>query len=344
LPIARPRRLIVAIILTAIVLVAITVVYIWIHRPDPGPIEVERADYLDHGPHNKPVAVVFVHGIFGTKTDTWINRDASFPALLAADPEFRDQIDVFLYEYFTPKFGNANSIVGLADQLRGSLEYHRVFEDHRHVVFLSHSMGGLVVRQFLLTKRDRMAKVPMLYFYATPTFGTELTVVAKEISSNPQLRGMIPIDGNDLLQSIQSQWLGSEEAKKIPSYCAYETIPIYGTTVVSQGSATALCNQDLDPISSDHIDIVKPRDRGDGRYTTFASAMRSSVLPPPAPTPDQRKDASSPGQDSSPPTSFNSTFTFTQKPFHINFVNIQVCLWVFFVGIGTFNCRRWRHS
>jgi hypothetical protein len=47
------------------------------------------------------VCVVFAHGIFGTKNDTWLNKGASFPALLAQDPAFRDHIDVFLFEYFT---------------------------------------------------------------------------------------------------------------------------------------------------------------------------------------------------------------------------------------------------
>ncbi len=309
-PSRRRRRLAWAIVgLIAIVVAVAIAVSIWLSGGDPPYV---KAGYLDRGPHNKPVAVVFVHGIFGTKTDTWVNGGASFPTLLAADPEFRDRIDVFLYEYFTPKFGKASSIVSLADELRGSLDDHGVFENHQRVVFLSHSMGGLVVRQFLLTKRDRLAKVPMLYFYATPTYGSDLTVFANLISSNPQLRGMIPLEGNDLLQSIQSGWSGSAEANQIPSYCAYETLPVYGTLVVSRASATALCNRELDPISSNHLDIVKPRDRDDSRYTRFANAMRHSVPQPPAPPPDQPKDA--------PQTSFSNTFTFTpQKPFYIKF-------------------------
>jgi hypothetical protein len=161
------------------------------------------------------------------------------------------------------------------------LDGQRVFEEHRSVIFLSHSMGGLIVRQLLLTKRDRLAQVPMLYFYATPTNGSELTLIAKEISGNPQLRGMVPLEGNDLLQSIQSNWLGWDEAKKTPSYCAYETLPTYGTIVVSMSSATALCNQDLDPIAANHLDIVKPRDRADPRYSVFATALRRSLVKPP---------------------------------------------------------------
>jgi pimeloyl-ACP methyl ester carboxylesterase len=245
---------------------------------DRSPFEIQ-ADYVDTAPHKKPLVVVFLHGIFGTKNDTWVNRGTSFPKLLAGDPEFQERTDVFLFEYFTPKFGNAASVVGLADQLRGSLEDHRVFEDHQRVVFLSHSMGGIVLRQFLLTNRQSLAKVPMLYFYATPTNGSELTVSARVISTNPQLRGMLPLEGNDLLQSIQSGWLGWEDAKRVPSLCAYETLPTYGVMVVSLSSATALCNQMSDPMSANHIDIVKPKDRDDPRYTRFATALRHFAQP-----------------------------------------------------------------
>lgn len=245
---------------------------------DASPFTID-ADYLGTSPHNKPVAVVFVHGIFGSRYETWMHQQGSFPALLAADPEFLGQLDVFVYEYFTPKFGSAATIVGLADQLRGNLDDHRVFDDHQRVVFITHSMGGLVVRQFLLGKRDRLNKVAMLYFYATPTNGAELAAAARQLSGNPQLRGMLPLDGNDLLQAIHSGWRGLDKTMRPPSYCAYELLPTYGTMVVSMASATALCDQDIDPIAANHIDIVKPTDRHDPRYTRFTSALRKSLTP-----------------------------------------------------------------
>ena len=248
---------------------------------DRSPFDV-TAKYIGLPPYNKPIAVVFVHGIFGDKSSTWMNQTSSFPAMLKADPEFQDRVDVFVYEYFTPKFGNANSVVGLADQLRGSLEDNRVFDNHQRVAIVSHSMGGLVVRRLLLNKREWLPRVAMLYFFATPTNGSELTLAARAISSNPQLRGMLPLEGNDLLQEIQSDWLGSEAAKNVPSYCAYETLSTFGVTVVSMGSATALCNQALDPMTTNHIDIVKPIDRQDRRYTRLTHALRSTLSLPPA--------------------------------------------------------------
>jgi pimeloyl-ACP methyl ester carboxylesterase len=240
---------------------------------------VVSSAYISSGKHDRPVAVVFVHGVFGERTDTWLNTEskAEFPELLAADPTFGNKIDVFVFEYFTPKFSLAPSIVDLSDQLRGELDDHRVFDEHRAVVFLAHSMGGIIVRQFLLTNRERIQKVPMIFFYATPTNGSDLAALARIASANPQLRGMTPLEGNDFLQSIQSGWLNSLQVQAIASHCAVEELPMYGQIVVSRSSASSLCNRGLDPFSSNHIDIVKPQDRSDPRYSRFTSALVKEV-------------------------------------------------------------------
>jgi Alpha/beta hydrolase family len=239
-----------------------------------------KSSYITKGAHNKAIVVVFVHGIFGTKEDTWLSPagSGSFPELLATDAEEKDKVDVFAFEYFTPKFGPAPSIVDLADQLRGELDDQHVFEDHQKVVFLAHSMGGIVVRQFLLSNPDRMLKVPMVFFYATPTNGSDLASIGRLASASPQLRGMVPIEGNDFLQSIQSGWLNSDRAKSIASYCGVEELPTFGVMVVTRSSATSLCNRGLDPFSTDHLEIVKPTSRSDPRYTRFVTALQKEVL------------------------------------------------------------------
>jgi triacylglycerol esterase/lipase EstA (alpha/beta hydrolase family) len=277
------RKEVIAVISLPIAVIAIITVmgHRWLGTSFSGkaPPEV-KASYVTTGTHHKFIAVIFVHGIFGTKDDTWLSKghQDSFPQLLASDPDLKDKVDVFAFEYFTPKFGNAPSIVDLADQLRGDLDDNRVFEDHDKIVFLAHSMGGIVVRQYLLNRQDRVPKVPMVFFYATPTNGSEMASIAKLASINPQFRGMVPLEGNDLLQSIQSMWLGSNAIKAVASYCAVEELSTFGIPIVTRSSATSLCNRAVDPISANHIDIVKPTDRTDPRYTRFVSALYKEGL------------------------------------------------------------------
>ena len=233
------------------------------------------ADYVGPGPHTKPAVVVFVHGIFGDRK-TWDSQRTSFPQLLTSDPEFAKNVDAFLFEYYSPRFGPAGNVNELAKQLKAALEDKGVLRNHAHVVFLSHSMGGLVTRRALLLMRD-LSKVNMIYFYATPTDGAAIAELASKISSSPQLKSMLPLEGNEALQQVQDDWMNWQEARNLPSYCAYEMLATDGVFVVTQSSARALCNRLPEGMTADHITIVKPPSRSDERYERFATALRETV-------------------------------------------------------------------
>lgn len=237
-----------------------------------------KASYVGEGSHHKPVAVVFVHGIFGDET-TWASQETSFPQLLTSDPAFADKVDAFVFRYYSPRFGPAGNVAELAKQLKAALEDNHVLQDHEHVVFLCHSMGGLVTRRALILMRD-LKKVSMIYFYATPGNGAEIAQLAGRISSSPQLKSMLPLEGNEALQQIQDDWMNWPEARTLPSYCSYETLATDGVIVVNQASARSLCNRLPEAMTANHSQIVKPEDRTDPRYTRFATALQETALNP----------------------------------------------------------------
>jgi pimeloyl-ACP methyl ester carboxylesterase len=84
--------------------------------------------------------VVFVHGLFGDCRRTW-GRMPEW-VLQAADAD----LDVVSFGYPT-KLWERSSIPLAVDDLRTWLETE--FCDHRHLLFVTHSMGGLVVKQLL---------------------------------------------------------------------------------------------------------------------------------------------------------------------------------------------------
>ena len=233
-----------------------------------------NAKYLG-GKEKKSRVIVFVHGVMGNGDSTWTNEasGAFFPELIADDPKFANA-NVYVHSFPTSAVSTSLSIDELTEHMRRHFTNDNIF-DHDEVVFVCHSMGGLVTRGFLLKYRDRVqGKVPMIYFFATPGNGSSLANVASVFSKNPQFIGMRGIANNDFLRNQRNSWVVWEAGKNIKCFCAYEKQKTYGLMVVDETSATALSNQRLDPIDRDHIHICKPLDETDDPYIALRTAYQ----------------------------------------------------------------------
>ncbi|HEY3616384.1 MAG TPA: hypothetical protein VGK96_06190, partial [Candidatus Sulfotelmatobacter sp.] len=77
----------------------------------------------------------------------------------------------------------------LADDVNVQLAVNKV-SNYKNIIFISHSMGGLVTRAYLLKHREIATKVRFLFFLSTPTTGSEIASYAQLLLSNPQLAKM----------------------------------------------------------------------------------------------------------------------------------------------------------
>lgn len=215
--------------------------------------------------------IVFVHGILGDSVTTWTNGPSYWPDLLAKDQDF-DDADIFVYQYPTSISGTF-SIDELAENMRLQLAANKI-DERESIVFLSHSMGGLVTRDFLLKNRAIAGKVRFLNFFATPTNGSQIATYLSMIASHPQLQGMKLNVTTGFLGDQTRAW--NAAGFTIPTYCAYEKRLTYGQTIVGFESAVAMCNRPLDPIDADHFSIVKPADANADSYLAFKNAYVQS--------------------------------------------------------------------
>lgn len=121
-------------------------------------IEYPSSQYVRQKTGNR-IAIVFVHGLFGDAKTTWTSRNGKYwPDLLVHDPHF-DRTNVFVYSYPSPVLGKSFTIDDLADNMRLVFdEAEPKLFDHDEVIFLTHSMGGVVVRAFLLKYRNMAQK------------------------------------------------------------------------------------------------------------------------------------------------------------------------------------------
>jgi len=242
-----------------------------------GETMTSNSHYLRNNPDNSTV-IIFVHGVSGDPISTWTNVNGTYwPNLLKNDPDF-DNANIYMINYSSPVIASAYSINELAECMRRDLESDKVL-NHSRLIFLAHSMGGLVTREFLLKYKnyaDKVSQGGFLYFFATPTSGSSIARIIKFLSQNQQYGRMVPLKSDDSLADIQRNWLASIQMTKIPSYGSYETKDTLGLRIVEQDSATQLCNRPVSPIDKNHIDIVKPTDIKDESYRAFKSAFLDS--------------------------------------------------------------------
>lgn len=239
-------------------------------------------------------ALIFVHGILGSK-DTWLNKDtnAYWPDLLARDPDLND-IDIYRadYENYLLRAGPSMEEV-LQSFSRGMQPIHR--RKYRSIQFIAHSLGGLVVRRYLvhITNRyghwelNRYRQVIML---GTPIDGSYFATISEYASQNQLLRVLTPIRENDFLQmmtvSVNDIIFKREQCPSLNFYVGYEKKALFLNKIVSPESATSsiMCPPPTDSDSDwrncirgfdrDHISLVKPADASDDVYKWVKMLIR----------------------------------------------------------------------
>ncbi len=238
----------------------------------------------------KPRVIVFVHGLHGDR-DTWrAPNEAYWPDLIRVDPHFQHS-DVYVAEYPTPSSSGQYSTTQLAQRLWQQLKDNRVW-DHREVVFIAHSLGGLITEEMLLKHPADAAKTRFIVSYATPHEGSFVASFAKIYDSDPLLTDLRDSNDNSFLMDLEQHWRGTPATVRIHRYCAYEGLDTAAgegvgrllrahARVVSYYSATFGCDTDTPPqkIMADHIGIVKPTGRNADAYTFFSTVYhRNPVL------------------------------------------------------------------
>jgi len=237
----------------------------------------------------KPRVIVFVHGLHGDH-DTWrATNGAYWPRLIQTDPHFQLS-DVFVAEYPTPSRHGQYSTQQLSQMLWQQLQQKGIWQ-HREVIFIAHSLGGLLTEEMLLNHPENAAQVPFIVSYATPHQGSFVANLATIYDSDPLLTDLRASNDNSFLMDLEQQWRSTPFASRIHRYCAYESLDTAAgagigqylrarTRVVDYYSATYGCDTDTAPqkIVADHINIVKPDSRSAPAYTFFAQVYRNNPV------------------------------------------------------------------
>ncbi|MBB5055788.1 pimeloyl-ACP methyl ester carboxylesterase [Granulicella aggregans] len=238
-------------------------------------------------PH--PRVIVFVHGIHGDRNSFRAANGTFWPDLIRSDPRFAYS-DVEVAEYPSPASNGKMSSVQLADLLWSNLQKDHVW-DHREVVFLAHSLGGILVEEMLLRHPADAAKVRFIVSYGTPHEGSTVARIASLYDKDPLLNDLSDASSNNFLTQLEHNWRSHDTVNTIHRFCAYEaqdTVDDEGfirffkphTRVVSYFSATYGCDVTTPPqeIPADHITMVRPINRATAAYDFFRRVYRDNPV------------------------------------------------------------------
>jgi hypothetical protein len=145
--------------------------------PNAQPSEgLNEISFIEFGLHcvRKPMGdmiVVFVHGILSSGASAW--GYPSWPDLLASEPELQGW-GLFVFTYQTSVASRTYSITDVSDALREHFTLADLW-NKRKIVFVCHSMGGIVVRRFLVANQIKLIELQPtigLFMVASPSLGS----------------------------------------------------------------------------------------------------------------------------------------------------------------------------
>lgn len=182
--------------------------------------------HLVHDTHDAVCDIVFVHGLGGSAMKTWSwKRDTAhfWPAWLCNDQQlYKTRIFTFGYNSNFKGGGNNLNITDFAKDLLFHLLAFSQDESQpiggRPIIFVAHSMGGLVVKKaYIVGKHDPefssiIAQVYSVLFLATPHRGSQYAKTLNKILSTlpmgpPPKAYVASLDAqSEALQDINEQF------------------------------------------------------------------------------------------------------------------------------------------
>lgn len=214
-------------------------------------------------------AAVFVHGVLSSGEACWSNGGPSWPELLADEAGLSD-IGIYEFSYRTEISSGNYSISDAVEALYQYLTLHGLL-DLRRLVFVCHSMGGIVVRSLLVTRQmtfvERGTHIG-LFLVASPSLGSNyanlLSALARLVGHS-QGDALRFADNNTWLNDLDRNFMNLKESGRLVLQGQeliedkFVILPsVFSQAVVQPFSGTRYFGDSIKIPNSDHISIAKP--------------------------------------------------------------------------------------
>jgi pimeloyl-ACP methyl ester carboxylesterase len=161
-------------------------------------------------------AIIFVHGLLSDSESCWTSGSVYWPDLLRAEDPI-SHAGIYVFSYRTDVFAGSYSIGDIVETLYAYLKLDKLLT-LQTLVFVCHSMGGIVVRQFLVTRQlaliNRNVRIG-LFLIASPSLGSRyanlLSAVAEVLGSS-QAKALRFSEGNTWLNDLDRNFMNLKES------------------------------------------------------------------------------------------------------------------------------------
>ena len=253
-----------------------------------------------HENHIDDVDVIFVHGLFGHGRATWLQSQTLWPKLLSEEiPNAR----IILCSYDTQemsKYGYPESV----RRLLRSIEDLRGQTRQRPVIFIAHSLGGILVKSILLESwrvtKEHSNRHPIcrltrgLVFLGTPHQATSLTAWWSLCRSIARATAASLEDASSISSLVESmaetasaesddfKILVDDTRLSIVSFFetkGMDTTPWVPLKIVDQYTSLHHPREEIKPLVGTHISIAKFQGVDDPNYRRVREAIKTMIRP-----------------------------------------------------------------
>lgn len=240
---------------------------------------------------------MFVHGLTGNRETTWTHKDTRvfWPKELAQDIKTA-RIMTFGYDADVIRIWGGvggNNLRNHGKNLASDVSDQRRECRERPIIFIAHSLGGLVCEQALLYCREGdlfLEKVFLstrgIIFMGTPHAGADLANWGYTLA---KFFGKVRNTNSDILEPLrqksqaltavqqQFQQLLLKPEVNIEIYCFFEEKIVNGVGLIVPEHSAALSQYSNQSINANHSDMTKFSGRTDAGYQRVLSRVKDNI-------------------------------------------------------------------
>jgi pimeloyl-ACP methyl ester carboxylesterase len=256
------------------------------------------------------LTVVFIHGI-NSSEECWRNEatEAYWPDLLKEN-EALSSLGIYSFSYQTDLFSGTYNVDDVVGSLKAYLLLDGVIEYPR-VIFVCHSMGGIVARRYLVQQenydlKEKGVKEVGLFLVASPSLGAEYANLFREfakILNHSQADALRFSQNNAWLNALDQDFLRLKEKSASLTIKGKELVEdkfrllrvrLPMRQVVEPFSGAKYFPDPFRVPNSDHFTIAKPESREAIQHRLLCRFIRenfpSAIIPVPSSPPGSQAE------------------------------------------------------